>query len=92
MNVQNILKLKPIPGSVGGVIVQNIGAYGREISEFCSEVTYYDIGLKEVITLKGNECQFGYRKSFFNHSEKVGLFIISATLRVKKIGSQAKII
>lgn len=82
--VYGLENLTSIPGSVGGAIVQNIGAYGREISEFCSEVTYYDLGSKEVITLKGNECQFGYRKSFFNQSKKAGLFIISATLRVKK--------
>ena len=54
-----------IPGLVGASPVQNIGAYGVQVSDFISEVIAYDLtdGTRQVFT--SDECQFDYRDSFF---------------------------
>ncbi len=54
-----------IPGSVGAAPVQNIGAYGRELSEFVESVTVFDRERQCYSTLTGPECAFGYRESVF---------------------------
>ena len=55
-----------IPGSVGGAVVMNAGAYGGEISQVLEEVTFLDEG-GEVCTLPVSECGFSYRNSIFSH-------------------------
>lgn len=57
-----------IPGSVGGAIYMNAGAYGKEIKDVVSYVTYYD-GCIE--TYKNQDCEFSYRHSIFNNKKGV---------------------
>ena len=52
-----------IPGSVGGMLYSNAGAYGSEISDFVKRVSIYDISSKQVIFLTKDDLQFGYRTS-----------------------------
>ncbi|MCR5591079.1 MAG: UDP-N-acetylmuramate dehydrogenase [Lachnospiraceae bacterium] len=52
-----------IPGSVGGAIVMNAGAYGGEIKDVASSVTLLDIMTGEVLTRSAEEMEFGYRTS-----------------------------
>lgn len=59
--------LSGIPGHVGGAVVQNIGAYGMVASETLAWVRVYDTTHKEMQTLTGSECRFGYRDSIFKH-------------------------
>lgn len=68
--------LSLIPGSVGSVPVQNIGAYGREVKDLIEYVDILDTktGVQEQIS-NGN-CEFGYRDSIFKHGEP-GRFIIT---------------
>ncbi len=54
-----------IPGSVGGAITMNAGAYGGEMTQVLEEVTFLDEA-GEVCTLPASECGFGYRKSIFS--------------------------
>ena len=54
-----------IPGSVGGAITMNAGAYGGEMSQVLEEVTFLDEE-GELRTLPASECGFGYRHSFFS--------------------------
>ena len=56
--------LSVIPGSIGGAIYMNAGAYGGEIKDVVKSVTYLDGG--EIKTAKGDELDFGYRKSMFS--------------------------
>jgi UDP-N-acetylmuramate dehydrogenase len=56
-----------IPGSVGAAPVQNIGAYGLELSKFCKQVKWFDLSKKEVKTLTNEQCQFSYRDSIFKN-------------------------
>jgi UDP-N-acetylmuramate dehydrogenase len=57
--------LSGIPGTVGASPIQNIGAYGHEVSEFITRVRTYDREKKEIKTFTNEECQFSYRNSYF---------------------------
>tara|TARA_B110000902_G_scaffold266002_1_gene352099 strand:+ start:1635 stop:2669 length:1035 start_codon:yes stop_codon:yes gene_type:complete len=54
-----------IPGLAGAAPVQNIGAYGRDISEFIDSVEVYDLEQQQVRCLSSAECNFSYRSSIF---------------------------
>jgi UDP-N-acetylmuramate dehydrogenase len=55
--------LSGIPGTVGGTVVQNVGAYGHEVSELITAVRAYDRARREVVTLTADKLAFGYRAS-----------------------------
>ena len=67
--------LSGIPGSVGGTPVQNVGAYGQEVSETIESVEAFDLHDGQVRELCGEACGFSYRSSIFNTTER-GRFII----------------
>ncbi|WMI57838.1 UDP-N-acetylmuramate dehydrogenase [Streptomyces rochei] len=57
--------LAGIPGSAGATPIQNVGAYGQEVSSTITEVTAYDRRNRETVTLTGADCAFSYRHSRF---------------------------
>ncbi|WKE70218.1 UDP-N-acetylmuramate dehydrogenase [Streptomyces sp. WP-1] len=57
--------LAGIPGSAGATPIQNVGAYGQEVSATISEVIAYDRRSGETVTLSNEECDFSYRHSRF---------------------------
>ena len=57
--------LSGIPGTVGAAPIQNIGAYGHEVSEFITRVRTYDRQAKGLKTFTNSECDFSYRNSHF---------------------------
>ncbi|MFF5445933.1 UDP-N-acetylmuramate dehydrogenase [Streptomyces sp. NPDC012888] len=57
--------LAGIPGSAGATPIQNVGAYGQEVSSTITEVVAYDRHLGETVTLTNAECAFSYRHSTF---------------------------
>ena len=57
--------LSGIPGTVGAAPIQNIGAYGHEVSEYITRVRTYDRVEKTLKTFTNAECQFTYRNSYF---------------------------
>jgi UDP-N-acetylmuramate dehydrogenase len=57
--------LSGIPGLVGATPVQNVGAYGQDISQVIREVRAWDRRASSLITLSAEECEFGYRSSRF---------------------------
>ena len=63
LNIYGFENLSLIPGSVGAAPIQNIGAYGQEISNLIKEVCCYDYFKGEFISLSNKECKFSYRKS-----------------------------
>jgi UDP-N-acetylmuramate dehydrogenase len=67
--------LSGIPGSVGGTPVQNVGAYGQEVSETIESVEVLDLKDGQVRELCREACGFTYRSSIFNTTER-GRFII----------------
>lgn len=62
--------LAGIPGSVGGTPVQNVGAYGQEVSQTIASVRALDLVAEKAVELTSAECGFGYRRSIFNSTEK----------------------
>ena len=54
-----------IPGSVGAAPVQNIGAYGVQVSDFIKSINVYDFEDKTFKKLLKDQCDFGYRSSIF---------------------------
>ena len=67
--------LSGIPGSVGGTPVQNVGAYGQEVSQTIESVEVFDRKDGQVRELCREACGFTYRSSIFNTTER-GRFII----------------
>lgn len=57
--------LSGIPGSVGATPIQNVGAYGQDVSQTIESVKVFDRKLRELRTFAAEECQFGYRWSRF---------------------------
>ncbi|MBE5820521.1 MAG: UDP-N-acetylmuramate dehydrogenase [Clostridiales bacterium] len=74
-------KLSGIPGTIGGAIKMNAGAYGQEMKALIYETTYLDENL-ELITIKNKEHEFSYRKSIF--SNKKNYCIIATKLKLEK--------
>lgn len=67
--------LSGIPGSVGGTPVQNVGAYGQEVSDTIESVRAFDLRHDHAVVLPEEECGFRYRTSIFNTTER-GRYII----------------
>ena len=57
--------MSSIPGSVGASPIQNIGAYGQEVSNLIESVDCYDYINNEFISLNNEDCNFSYRDSIF---------------------------
>ncbi|MEU6774603.1 UDP-N-acetylmuramate dehydrogenase [Streptomyces sp. NPDC046759] len=57
--------LAGIPGSAGATPIQNVGAYGQEVSSTITEVVAYDRHAGETVTLANEDCAFSYRHSRF---------------------------
>lgn len=69
-----------IPGTVGAAPIQNIGAYGVELSEFVQRVRCLHIEEGDSLTLKNAECAFGYRDSVFKHALRDKVVVTSVEL------------
>jgi UDP-N-acetylmuramate dehydrogenase len=76
LNCAGIECLAGIPGTVGGTPVQNVGAYGQEISQTVRMVRAFDLQLGEFVEFSASECDFAYRQSIFNSSEK-GRYVVT---------------
>jgi len=78
-NFAGIECLSGIPGSVGATPVQNVGAYGQEVSQTIISALVFDLVSKEVREMDGAECEFGYRSSVFNTRERGRYIILRVT-------------
>ena len=84
MNLTGIEAMSAIPGTVGAAPVQNIGAYGQEVSETLVSLEAYDTFNDTIVTLQHDECGFKYRHSIFRGSEQGRYIITSITLELSK--------
>ena len=66
-----------IPGTVGASVVQNVGAYGLELSDRFLELTAWDIYSQQLVKMNLSDCRYAYRDSFFKRSD-VGRWLITA--------------
>ena len=82
-----IENLSHIPGSVGALAIQNVGAYGQEACDVIESLEVWDRTTGDRRIFSNQECQFGYRSSVFNSAQKGRYIILSTFLKLKKNGS-----
>lgn len=79
-NLGGTENLSLIPGTVGAAPIQNIGAYGVELSDVLESVEIVDLVDGKTRTMTRAECQFGYRDSIFKRLKD--LFISTVTIKL----------
>ena len=75
--------LSGIPGSAGATPIQNVGAYGQEVSETIIRVEVLERATGRVIDLTNWDCGFAYRSSIFKTAAKERYVVISVTFRLR---------
>lgn len=83
--------LSGIPGFVGGTPVQNVGAYGQEVSEAIVKVRCFDRHTKRIVELSNSDCGFSYRKSIFNSTDRDRYIVLAVTYALTA-GGKPKIV
>ena len=73
--------LAGIPGMVGASPIQNIGAYGQDVSQTMDSLRALDLETLEFVTLQREECRFGYRTSIFNTTHRNRYVVLSVSFR-----------
>jgi UDP-N-acetylmuramate dehydrogenase len=81
--------LSGIPGSVGGTPVQNVGAYGQEVSETIVSVCAVDRAAGRIVELDNAQCGFSYRQSIFITSARERYVVLSVSYALKIGGAPA---
>ncbi len=84
-NYWGVENLSGIPGSVGATPVQNVGAYGVEVSERISHVEVFDAVEQKVKIYSAEECKFTYRDSIFKRSDHKHIIILSVTYKLSRL-------
>ena len=82
-NLANLESLSGIPGTVGAAPIQNIGAYGHDVSEVIARVRTYDRAEKAIRTFTADQCEFGYRDSIFKR-DKDRYVILDVTFQLRR--------
>ena len=81
-NLHGLENLAGIPGTVGAAPIQNIGAYGVEISDLIDHVECFDTKLKITRKIRNENCDFAYRKSVFQ--VETDLIVTAIGLKLQK--------
>jgi UDP-N-acetylmuramate dehydrogenase len=85
-NCGGIECLSGIPGAVGGTPVQNVGAYGQEVSEAITRVRTLEIATGLVLNLSNADCGFSYRSSIFNGTRQGEFIVLEVSYRLCRNG------
>jgi UDP-N-acetylmuramate dehydrogenase len=84
-NLWGIENLSSIPGTVGGVPIQNVGAYGVEARDVIDTIEVFDRKTASFHTRTNDACQFSYRNSLFKRGEKDRYIVVAVTFRLSKV-------
>ena len=80
--------LSLIPGVVGATPVQNVGAYGADISQVMTKLTAFNTETNEFEILKNADCNFSYRNSIFKSRENRKYIIANITVKLSRKNPQ----
>ena len=83
-NSWGIENLSHIPGQAGAALVQNIGAYGQQVSDVLESVQVMDVTTGAPRVLSTSDCGFGHRRSIFNTTARGNFIIVKLTLRLAR--------
>jgi UDP-N-acetylmuramate dehydrogenase len=83
--LSGIEALSLIPGTVGATPIQNVGAYGQEVSQTISMIEAFDIQAKDFVMLRGEDCGFSYRNSRFKSADRGRFYITAVTFHLQKL-------
>jgi UDP-N-acetylmuramate dehydrogenase len=86
-NAAGVECLSGIPGTIGGTPVQNVGAYGQEVSETITAVDALDVVSGDLTSFFNHECGFAYRTSRFNTTERGRWIILRVTFALAPGGA-----
>ncbi len=78
--------LSGIPGSVGATPIQNVGAYGQEVSQTIAEVTVLDVKTGDDVVFRNADCRFAYRQSRFKHADADRYVVTAVTFLLQAEG------
>src|SRR5882672_5575243 len=81
--------LSGIPGLVGATPMQNVGAYGQDVSETVTTVRVLDTTSGRTVSFANRECGFGYRESVFRSGEPGRYVVLAVTYRLRPGGAAA---
>jgi UDP-N-acetylmuramate dehydrogenase len=76
--------LSLIPGTAGATPIQNVGAYGQEISQTLTTIEVFDVQTGSFMTMPGSDCGFAYRTSRFKTTDRNRFYITSVVLHLTK--------
>jgi len=79
--------LSGIPGLVGAVPMQNVGAYGQDVGETIATVRAWDRDLGRVVTFSHDECRFAYRSSIFRGSSRYVILGVTFALHSSRVST-----
>ena len=86
-NMSGIECLAGIPGTAGGTPVQNVGAYGQEVSSTIECVRTFDLVTSDFVEFTNAECGFAYRRSRFNTTDRGRYVVTRVDFRLKLDGA-----
>ena len=81
-NLTGIEALSLIPGTAGATPIQNVGAYGQDISQTLESLEAFDTQSGDFMTMSAADCSFDYRSSRFKTTDRGRFYITSLTLRL----------
>ena len=84
IGLTGIESLSLVPGTAGATPIQNVGAYGQEISQTLTTVEAFDTQAGDFVTIPGSDCGFGYRMSRFKTVDHGRFFITGMTLHLTR--------
>src|SRR5712692_2929181 len=79
--------LSGIPGSTGATPIQNVGAYGQDVSESIAQVEVFDRSTGRVAMLSNQDCRFEYRSSIFKREARDRYIVLSVTFQLQPAGA-----
>lgn len=75
--------LSGIPGTVGGTPIQNVGAYGQEVSQTIVSVRCLDRETQRIVDIENADCGFSYRQSIFNTTARRRYVVLSVQFHLR---------